>query len=348
MSAGRWASSGPDYSQQYKNEAAQLARRFAVMEGVVGVLLSGGLTFGEADRHSDIDLYVYLRQQSLRTWYFGEAPLPEGESRYHNLRLDVSYLDYEHERERSWGPVEQWAASRAEVLYDPEELLGQLLQEKLRSPDAIRNEAMDVAANIRFLLERRVPAWLYRGESLAAHQVLNQATSDLVRLIHLVNKTPGPESGWDIALLNTLDFVPGSWAVRVSEIFDAGDLSADTASKRRYALTRVLYDCWARLAPAEPFEDRADVVRQRQMLRELAERGQIPLAEFRQTYEPHLLIQLPAFELVWIDREVEEFQVRFNHKRLQQLIHHELGRFLDFQQRILRDIGAAAGSDVDS
>lgn len=348
MSTGRWASSGPDFSDHYRELAEQLARRFGVMEGVVGVLLTGGLTFGDADRYSDIDLFVYLRQQSLRTWYFGEAPLPEGESRYHDLRLDVSYLDYEYERERDWSITEQWSAARAAILYDPEGLLTELLAAKRPSSEELATRAFDTAAKIRFILERQVPAWLYRGEALAAHQVINRATDEFVRLLHLINGAPGPEAGWDVALLDDLPLKPDFLSHELIEIMRTGELSTSDASRRRYALLRLLQSCWSSIAPNEPIEDRADTVRQRQMLRELATRATMPLSEFLELYDRRLLIQSPAFDLVWIDREAEEFQVRFSHERLAHLLHHELGRFLDDQQRLLRELAESSGTEIDS
>jgi predicted nucleotidyltransferase len=348
MSAGRWTSSGPDFSEQYRQQAEQLARRFAVMEGVVGVLLTGGLTFGEADRYSDIDLIVYLRQQSLRTWYFGEAPLPEGESRYHDLRLDVSYLDYEHERDRVWTSAELWGASRAEILYDPEGLLSELLNEKRRSETELADEALNCAARIRFLTERLVPAWLYRGEALAAHQVLNQATDELIRLIHLLNGHPGPETGWDITLLSSLERVPEGLSDSIQETMKTGEMTTGDASRRRYAILRLLQGCWSELAPGESFEDRADVVRQARMLRDIVQRGSLPLSEFRERYDVRLLIQSPAFDLLWIDREADEFTVRLNRDRLREIVQRDLGRYLDYQQRLLRELAEASGTDFDS
>ena len=348
MTAGGWTSSGPDFSAHYRQQAQQLARRFAVMEGVVGVLLTGGLTFGEGDRYSDIDLIVYLRQQSLRTWYFGEAPLPEGESRYHDLRLDVAYLDYERERDREWSPAEQWGASRAEILYDPERLVAELLESKRLSASQLMTEALDRSTRIRFLLEGTVPAWLYRGEALAAHQVITHAVDEVIRIVHLISGQPGPEAGWDIALLGSLEGLPEGTHDDLREAMITGGLSASDATRRRYAALRLVQKCWTRIAPDEPFEDRADAVRQRRVLHEMAERGSMTLAEYRERYDPRLLIQSPAFDLLWIDRQADELTVRFNAARLREIVQHDLGRYLDYQQRLLRELAAESGTDVDS
>jgi hypothetical protein len=183
---------------------------------------------------------------------------------------------------------------------------------------------------------------------LAAHHVLNQAIADLVRLIHLLNHQPGPDAGWDVVLLESVEVVPPELTAQLSDAMQTGDLSAADASRRRYALLKLLQSCWSEIASGEPFEDRADLVRQGRMLRDLLGRGGVSISEFRAEYDPRLLIQSPAFELVWIDRQSDEVYVRFNVERLQQLVRHDLGRFLGYQQRLLRDLAAASGTDVDS
>jgi hypothetical protein len=348
VNTDRWASSGPDFSEAYLETAQQLARRYAIMEGVVGVALVGGLTFGEADRYGDVDLIVYLQQQSLRTWYFGEAPLPEGESRYHGLRLDASYRDYDRERERAWSPIEIWRASRSIVLYDPEQLLSDLFASKIPRPDAHAIAALDRAAEIRYLLDRKAPGWLYRGEALAAHQVLNLAVDQVVGLLYLVNGEVEPEPGWDLALIERLDWLPAQLTDSLRAAMNTGGLTIDEATPRRYALQRLLRQCWDRIAPGDPFEERADAVRQARMLRSMVVDGVVTLDEWRERYDPRLLIQSPAYELLTIERQANGAVVRFNHDRLQRLVDHELGRFLDNQQRLLRELAEAAGADYDS
>ncbi len=344
-----WSSRGPDYSDSYRQQAQQLARQFAIMEGVVGVLLSGGLTFGEADRYSDIDLTVYLRQQSLRTWYFGEAPLPEGKSRYRDLRLNVSYLDYELERDRQWTSAEVWRASRAAVLYDPEGLIGELLDSKRPDDAQLRDEARELAADIRFTLDHAVPAWLYRGEVLAAHTLLNQALSQLIQMIHLTNGSPAPESGWDVVLLRSTGDLPDDIVERLQEALRTGDLTAADVSRRRYVVSTLLRETAAPPAPEQGSASRGEAESPLQgMLRHLLRHEPIEIDEFLAGFDRRLLIQSPAFELVWVDRQPDETLIRFNHERLGHIARHELGRFLDSQQRIIRELAAIASDENDS
>lgn len=349
MDGRNWPAGSPDYSEQYRRQARGLAQRFAIMEGVVGVVLVGGLTFGEGDRYSDVDLIVYLQQQSLRTWYFGEAPLPEGESRYHDLRLDTSYRDFRSEQERTWSPAEIWKVSRAEILYDPEGLLRELLESKTGSERGdIAHDALDQATTVRFLLGRTVAAWLYRGEILAAHHVLNHAIDQFVGLLHCINERPMPGADWNVALLGQLEWRPERLEERLTEALTVHELTSAEASRRRHVLHRLLQECWNRIAPDEPFEDRTDAVHQARMLRTMVQRGGMSLEEYQSEFDRRLLILSPAYDLLWVDRQGAETWIRFNYDRLRQLINHELGRFLDYQQRLLRELAAASGTEVDS
>jgi predicted nucleotidyltransferase len=345
----RWSSRGPDYSENYHQQAQQLARQFAIMEGVVGVLLTGGLTFGEADRYSDIDLAVYLRQQSLRTWYFGEAPLPEGQSRYRNFRLDIAYLDYELEYSRDWTSTDVWRASRAEILYDPEGLIGELLESKKLGADAYRQKSVDLARDIAFVLDQLVPAWLYRGETLAAHMLINETASRLIELIHLANASPVPEPGWDVVLAGKLESVPEDLTSALEDVLHTRDLSADEASRRRYSLQALLRQCVSSLPGGRHLSGEAGTSTSLQaMLTYLMKHKSVDLDEFLNRFDRSLLIQSPAFDLVWIERQPDQTRVRFNHDRLRQIVQHELGRFLDSQQRLLRELASLASDERDS
>lgn len=348
MDGSNWPAGGPDFSEEYRQQARQLAKRFAIMEGVVGVVLVGGLTFGEGDRHSDVDLIVYLQQQSLRTWYFGEAPLPEGESRYHNLRLDTSYRDFRAEQERLWTPAEIWKVSRAEILYDPEGLLQHLIESKTGASSYDYDyAALDQATTVRFLLGRTVAAWLYRGEILAAHHVLNHAIDQFVGLLHYMNHRAMPGADWNVALLNNLEWTPERLPERLTETLTVRELTSAEASRRRYALHSLLRECWERIAPNEPFEDRTDAVEQARMLRTMVKRKRMSLEQYEDAFDRRLLIMSPAYELLSVDRQETGTYIQFNDDRLGRLIEHELGRFLDYQQRLLRELAATSGSEVD-
>lgn len=335
-------SQAPNLAESYRERARQLARRFAVLEGVVGVALVGGLTLGQADRYSDIDLAVYLRHRTLQTWLLGAAPLPEGPSRYHHTQLDLSYRDFAEEQERDWTPAERWQAATADILYDPEGLIADLFQRKVEPPAAEEGRRIaDEFATIEALLGTATPAWLYRGDPIAAHDTLNRAVEHLVRLVFLVNARPVPSDQWLLHLAADLPWRPDDWSERVAAALTVAEPTNTEARRRRHVLDGLARDCWTHIAP-EDIEDLAPVeATQYLMLRELATAGEMPLEEFQRRFGSRALIRGPAFDLLTIDRHEHTTVVRFNEARLARIVQRDLGRYLDSQQRVLRRLAAA-------
>lgn len=337
---GAW-SQGPNLAADYRERARQLARSFGVLEGVVGVALIGGIPLGQADRYSDIDLAVYLRHHTLQAWLLGGAPLPEGESRYRGMRLDLSYRDYAEEQEREWDSSERWQATAAEILYDPEGLVAALFREKAGFGEAEHQRvlASEFTAT-QYLLDTVVPAWLYRGDPIAAHHALNLALSRTIRLVYLVNGRPAPAQKWLTHLADDLPWRPERWRERLSAALTVTEPTNADAGRRRHLLTGLVRDCWARVAPADTSDLAPPEAERFLMLREVAERGRIPLQEFRERYGLRALIESPAFDLLSVERQIGHVDVVFDAERLMRIVEHELGRFLDPHQRVLRRLAA--------
>jgi len=334
-------SRGPNLAAEYRERAWQLARRFGVLEGVVGVALVGALTLGRADRYSDIDLVVYLRRHTLRTWLLGAAPLPEGESYYHGLRLDLSYRDYADERVREWSAAERWQAARAEILYDPEGLIAELFQRKAVIGDAEQHALLgDEAATASYLLDVAVPAWLYRGDPIGAHHVLNLVVTSIIRLVYLVNQQPVPAEKWLVHLSFELPWQPERWRERLADVLAVREPTNVEASRRLRLLDTLLRECWEQVAPAESRDLAPVEAIQFAMLREVALGGRMPLKEFEERYGLRARLQSPAFDLLWVERHGQDVSVVFHRERLSEIVVHELGRFLDWQQRVLRRLAA--------
>ena len=62
------SSSSPNEHAAYFPQAQEFAGRFAACEGVVGVLLAGGVARGHADHFSELNLAVYLTRPLFEDW----------------------------------------------------------------------------------------------------------------------------------------------------------------------------------------------------------------------------------------------------------------------------------------
>jgi len=81
MSRPRPTVSSPNDYEAYFRQARELAERFTACDGVVGVLLTGGVARGYADHFSELDLAVYLARPHFEDWARrGLVPFPEGDS----------------------------------------------------------------------------------------------------------------------------------------------------------------------------------------------------------------------------------------------------------------------------
>jgi predicted nucleotidyltransferase len=131
MSRPRPTIRSPNNHAAFVRQAQVFADRFAAHEGVVGVLLTGGVARGYADHFSEIDLAVYLTQSTFERWtQSGLAPYAEGDSWLDGWHVDFGYLCYEDELEAEWDHVKRWDRSYAVVLHDPRGLMRELLARK--------------------------------------------------------------------------------------------------------------------------------------------------------------------------------------------------------------------------
>jgi hypothetical protein len=339
MNAGRPNSRSPDFSDEYRELATQLARRIAVMEGVVGVALVGDVALGVADRHSPICLNVYLHARTLRTWHLGEAPLPAGESLYREMLVDLGYLDYHVERDRAWTAHERWQAAAVDVLYDPEGRVAELFALKAGTGDVeIEQAIIAEAAAVRAMLDRATPAWLYRGNARVANACVNRAIEGIARLAWLLNGHLPPDVPWLLARAENLGVLPDNWSARLDDALTARELSAAEAGRRRSVVASLLREIWALTNPAFVLDADPSFIEQARMLHHLAIEEELSLDAYREDYALRLLVASPAFDILAVDRSEQEWIVRFDRARLHSLVQRDLGRFLDHQQRLLREL----------
>ena len=101
--------SSPNEYETYFRQAQVFGERFAGFEGVVGVLLTGGVARGYADHFSELDLAVYLTRFHFEDWTRrGLASFPEGDSCVEGWHVDFDYLCYEDEMAGEWEHVKRW------------------------------------------------------------------------------------------------------------------------------------------------------------------------------------------------------------------------------------------------
>jgi hypothetical protein len=339
MSRPRPTISSPNEYDAYFHQAQEFAERFAACEGVVGVLLTGGVARGYADHFSELDLAIYLTRQHFEGWTRrGLALFPEGDSCLDGWHVDFDYFCYEDEVEAEWEHTKRWDRSYAVALYDPQGLMHEMLARKaiLTQEEKQRLTSRHLILYGEYFCTLVVPSWLHRGDLLDAHHCLNTALDSLIRVVFLANDELIPFDKWTLNLSYTLPWTPQDWQERVEQAVLVREVS-QVDVERRCALIRDLFaECREKLI--SPKTEGLDIIEARklEMLRYIRERGAMPAAEFDQCFGLRPAIQSPLFHLLRREsRDGEEWLV-FDEGRLREYAARDFNGFLEWDQALLK------------
>jgi hypothetical protein len=331
--------SSPNEYDAYFRQARKFADRFAGFEGVVGILLTGGVARGYADHFSELDLAVYLTRLHFDDWTRrGLAPFPEGDSWLDGWHMDFDYFCYEDEVEAEWEHTKRWDRSYAVVLYDPQGLMREMLACKaiLTEEEKQHLTSHHLILYGEYFCNLVVPSWLHRGDVLAAHHCLNVALDSLVKAVFLANDELIPFDKWTLNLTYTLPWTPQDWRERVEQALLVREVSRAEV-ERRCALIRDLFaECREKML--SPKTEGLDIIETRKLetLRTVRERGAMPVAEFDRRFGLRRIVQSPLFHLLRREtRESEEWLV-FDEEQLQEYAALDFDGFLEWDQALLK------------
>ena len=255
---------------------------FTTFHGLVGLTLNGGLSRGYADHLSEIDLTFFLTPQGYESWQEGQTPIALGITVLDGQLYDIKHLNYVTEKDRDWDEVTLWDASYAEILYDPENLLHELLAEKVgEGPDPAVAEGLLMNCWWHFELAGQI--WIERGDALQGHQMFNQAVVALVQALFVANREYIPHEKWLLHLSRSLEWRPPQWDRRLGAAMSTGDLTIDSLRARQGAI-RALWEEVNEQIRARFYPQLPVYVMQKSTYEELkilAERESVSLEEWR-------------------------------------------------------------------
>ncbi|UCC65190.1 MAG: nucleotidyltransferase domain-containing protein [Anaerolineae bacterium] len=331
-------------------QAQSFAQRFAAYEGVVGVLLTGGVARGYADHFSELDLAVYLTRPQFEDWTRrGLVPFPEGDSCLDGWHVDFDYLCYKDEREADWDHVKRWDRSYAVILHDPQGLMQEMLAQKAVLTDEEKRHLTSRYLVLfgEYFCSLVVPSWVHRGDLLAAHHCLNTALDGLIRAVFLANDELIPFEKWTLNLSYRLDWTPRDWQARLEEALLVREISrADV--ERRCALIRDLFaKCREKLlGPKRKGLDIVELLKL-EVLRAVRQQGKMPAAEFDRRFGLRQAIQSPLFHLLRRERPEGKAWLVFDEERLQKHAELDFRSFLGWDQALLRVLAKEVGCKSD-
>lgn len=265
-----------------------------LVEGVIGILLDGGLSRGYGDCLSEIDLLVYLDAPHFQAYQNNRCPFPLGIAMVDGDLYDIKILDFESEQKKTPDTIALWDLSYAKILYDPRMLLEAFLREKLAQPVSPAS-ANGLMWDAWWHYKLAGDIWIHRGDGAQGHFVFNLAMRPLLSSLFVANGEYIPHDKWLIHMSRSLRWLPRDWNTLLTQAFSTGDFSVQSLMDRQRAIDQIWHSINDRLCELQHFDCGLHVTQMdayRNMLR-LTEKDVYTLAEWEEisalgalNYEP--------------------------------------------------------------
>jgi hypothetical protein len=174
---------------EFLERARTISKKISTIDGVIGILATGGLGRGFCDDYSDLDLIVYVKDEKLHeiSEYIAVGV------RYQRVELDTPVESFDEALAQPvpsdyWSQVMRWDRQNSQILHDTNDRLRVLLQSKLIFPEEERRQIMEkhrneVEEKLRFELEM----WDARGDCHNMSHALRQGVEHLILWIYAKN-----------------------------------------------------------------------------------------------------------------------------------------------------------------
>jgi hypothetical protein len=180
---------------EFLSRAKIISKKISEIEGVVGILATGGIGRGHCDDYSDLDLIVYVENEKVKEI---EKCVAVGYLRYQEIEYDTPVESYQKALNHKspsqyWSQVMRWDRENSQILYDTENKIKNLLKEKLVFPDReqkklLRKYRQGVEDHLKYDFEM----WGKRGDLINLSDLLIRATEHIILWIYAKNKKYQP------------------------------------------------------------------------------------------------------------------------------------------------------------
>jgi hypothetical protein len=223
--------------------------------GVVSVSYTGSIARESVDEHSDVDLILGFVEGGIQACGddLAERVQPRDATRikcvagdkcrfrWRGTEFDVLFRDIGELRRQDWDQQQKWAYT-SEILYDPDDRMRDLLDEKRRFAPGERAATVREHAKVVCWFGRKEwKKWLRRNDPLSAHYMLTKATESTVKLLYLREGEFVPNDKWLVGEVSNLAHVDDQVERTIRAAFRVEAHDAEDARRRADAV-RELWD----------------------------------------------------------------------------------------------------------
>ncbi len=209
--------------------------KFIGLNGVVGIILDGGLSRGYSDHLSEIDIIIYVWEKQFLEYKDGICPFALGITMIDSYLYDIKLVNFEQEAQRDFDSIALWDLSYASILYDPESRIADFIKQKLSRPVEI-SSASSLLWDAYWHYRLAGDIWIHRQDALQGHYVLNNAIKPLLSALFIANKEYIPHDKWLIHMSKSLLWKPNNWDAVLMGIMSTGDYSVRSLINRQQCI----------------------------------------------------------------------------------------------------------------
>jgi len=182
---------GKNRYREFLSVAKIISRKISKIEGVVGIVATGGIGRGYCDDYSDLDLIVYVEEEKVKEI---KEYIAVGYLRYKDIELDTPVESYQKVLNykvpsRYWSQVQRWEIGNALVLFDTKGRIKDLFKEKLIFPDREQKILLEKhRQEVEFHLKYNFETWEKRGDMINLADSLIRGTESLILWIYAKNR----------------------------------------------------------------------------------------------------------------------------------------------------------------
>ncbi len=182
---------GVNRYDEFLSAARIIAGKISQIDGVVGILATGGIGRGYCDDFSDLDLIVYTDHSKVREI---DKYIAVGWLRYKEIDLDTPVESYQKALNQKspskyWSQVMRWDRENSQLLFDTDDRIANLLKEKLVFPDWEQKKLLSAyRENVDEHLNYNFQLWEMRGSAINLADSLIRAAQSVILWIYARNK----------------------------------------------------------------------------------------------------------------------------------------------------------------
>ncbi len=237
---------GENRIKTFRQITRELVSEISIHKDAVGIAFLGGLVRGFADKFSDVDIVVLLaaKNQPLREQLYDLSAATQDRL---NTDVDLEVHFLEDFKKQKWDEIKRWEFSKAEIVYDPEGVVKEVFEEKLKLPRNFWKErVVECAEYLKWYCCPSRPdvgtiaeSWLERGDLSSAEYCLNYAVDLIVRMIFALNKEHLPAPKWQLFYSYNLEWQPRNYRKLITDAMKIKSFSMEDFNRRLIAIRKI-------------------------------------------------------------------------------------------------------------